>query len=176
MSVRLDTAKTVLISHRKHLSSLGTRHLTVFGSTARQAETETSDIDLLVDFDATKGLFVFAELKFYLEDILNCKVDLVSERALHPALKKEFSMKQSRPSKNWAFRVTDILHAIDKIESYLEDMSALELKKNELVVDAVIRNFEVIGEASNCIPRSIQQSHPHIPLEANGSNEELPNP
>jgi len=35
-----------------------------------------------------KGLFGFADLKFYLEDILHCDVDLVSKRALHPALKK----------------------------------------------------------------------------------------
>lgn len=49
---------------------------------------KTSDIDILVDFDAKKGFFVFVELKYYLEDLLKCEVDLVSKRALHPALKK----------------------------------------------------------------------------------------
>lgn len=88
MSTQFDNAKTVLISHRKHLAKLGTRHLSIFGSTARNEATKTSDIDILVDFDAKKGFFVFADLKFYLEDILNCEVDLVSTRALHPALKK----------------------------------------------------------------------------------------
>lgn len=88
MSIPFNKAKTVLKSHQKHLSSLGTRHLSIFGSTARNEITKTSDIDILVDFDAKKGFFVFADLKFYLEDILNCNVDLVSTRALHPALKK----------------------------------------------------------------------------------------
>lgn len=88
MQTRFDKAKTVLESHREQLSGLGTRHLAIFGSTARNEATKTSDIDILVDFDAKKGLFGFVDLKFYLEDILKCEVDLVSTRALHPALKK----------------------------------------------------------------------------------------
>lgn len=88
MSTTFDKAKTVLKSHQRHLSRLGTRHLAIFGSTARNEATKRSDIDILVDFNAKKGFFVFADLKFYLEDILNCEVDLVSTRALHPALKK----------------------------------------------------------------------------------------
>ncbi len=88
MNTRFDKAKTVLKSHRKDLSRLGTRHLAIFGSTAKNEATKTSDIDILVDFDAKKGLFVFVDLKFFLEDILKCEVDLVSTRALHPALKK----------------------------------------------------------------------------------------
>ncbi len=86
--MRLDKAQTLLKAHRKHLASLGTRHLSIFGSTARDEALKVSDIDILVDFDAKKGFFVFADLKFYLEDLLNCEVDLVSTRALHPALKK----------------------------------------------------------------------------------------
>lgn len=88
MNTRFDKAKTVLESHRKDLSRLGTRHLAIFGSTARNEATKNSDIDILVDFDSKKGLFVFVDLKFYLEEILKCEVDLVSRRALHPALKK----------------------------------------------------------------------------------------
>lgn len=88
MNTRFDKAKAVLEAHRKDLSRLGTRHLAIFGSTARNEATKTSDIDILVDFDSKKGLFVFVDLKFYLEEILKCEVDLVSKRALHPALKK----------------------------------------------------------------------------------------
>jgi uncharacterized protein len=88
MSIQFEKAKSLLISHRRHLSRLGTRHLAIFGSTVRNEATKSSDIDILVDFDAKKGFFVFADLKFYLEEIMNCHVDLVSTRALHPALKK----------------------------------------------------------------------------------------
>jgi predicted nucleotidyltransferase len=61
--------------------------MAIFGSIARNEATEESDIDILVDFDSKKGLFGFADLKFYLEEILGCRVDLVTKRALHPALK-----------------------------------------------------------------------------------------
>ncbi len=89
MGIQFNKAKNLIESHRKELSHLGTRHLAIFGSTARNETVKTSDIDILVDFDAKKGLFVFADLKFYLEELLNCEVDLVSTRALHPALKKK---------------------------------------------------------------------------------------
>ena len=87
MSKQFNKAKTLLISHRDQLFSLGTRHLAIFGSTARNEASKTSDIDILVDFDSKKGLFGFEDLRFYLEEILNCQVDLVTRNALHPALK-----------------------------------------------------------------------------------------
>lgn len=78
----------ILKEHKKPLSQLGVRTLAIFGSVARNEETKSSDVDILVDFDSKKGLFAFIDLKDYLEDILNCKVDLVTKKALHPALKK----------------------------------------------------------------------------------------
>lgn len=69
MSTRFDKAKTVLLLHQKELSQLGGRHLAIFGSTARNEATKTSDIDILVDFDTKKDLFGFIDLKFYLEDL-----------------------------------------------------------------------------------------------------------
>lgn len=88
MNTRFDKAKILLLSHQKQLSKLGSRHLAIFGSTARNEAKKASDIDILVDFDTKKDLFGFIDLKFYLEDLLSCDVDLVSTQALHPALKK----------------------------------------------------------------------------------------
>lgn len=62
--------------------------MAIFGSIANDKATKKSDIDILVDFDTKKDLFEFIDLKFYLEDLLNCDVDLVTKKALHPALKK----------------------------------------------------------------------------------------
>lgn len=42
-------------------------------------------------------------------------------------------------------------------------MTASEFKKNKLIVDAVIRNFEIIGEASTHIPHTFRSIHPDIP-------------
>jgi uncharacterized protein with HEPN domain len=72
-------------------------------------------------------------------------------------------MKQNRSSRDWSFRIKDILQAIENIEKYTAKMTFLQFKKNQLVMDAVIRNFEIIGEASNHIPKAIQTAHPSIP-------------
>ncbi len=88
MRIQFNKLKKILTAHKAELANLGMRHLSVFGSVSRGAAKPSSDIDILVDFDAKKGIFVFADLKFYLEEILQADVDLVSTRALHPALKK----------------------------------------------------------------------------------------
>lgn len=63
--------------------------LGVFGSYARNEQTENSDIDVLVSFDqtATVGLLKFCGLQIFLSKIFNKKIDLVSKRGIHPALK-----------------------------------------------------------------------------------------
>ena len=68
---------------------LGVRALAVFGSVARNEGSLKSDVDILIDLKSGKGLFVFVEIKFYLEKLLNCEVDLVTKNALHPALKDQ---------------------------------------------------------------------------------------
>jgi uncharacterized protein with HEPN domain len=55
------------------------------------------------------------------------------------------------------------VEAIEKIEKYLGDMTLSQFAKNELVIDGVIRNFEIIGEASKAIPLAIQKAYPDIP-------------
>ncbi|MBM3197968.1 MAG: nucleotidyltransferase family protein [Chlamydiae bacterium] len=83
----LRTAMKILYQHKEEILRQGARELSIFGSVARNENRSKSDVDILVDFDAKKGLFAFVGLKQYLEAILSCEVDLVSKRALHPALK-----------------------------------------------------------------------------------------
>lgn len=58
---------------------------------------------------------------------------------------------------NKALRVPDylghILEAIERIEEYVSDMDEITFLCSKLVQDAVIRNIEIIGEASNNIQR-----------------------
>ena len=49
--------------------------------------------------------------------------------------------------RNYKLFVEDILIALAKIERYIEDLNYDSFVKNELVIDAVIRNLEIIGEA-----------------------------
>ena len=67
---------------RFHVSSLD-----IFGSVARDEAGMDSDVDILVTFEETPGLFGFVQLKKYLEDVLSCKVDLVTKKALKPQLR-----------------------------------------------------------------------------------------
>jgi hypothetical protein len=46
---------------------------------------------------------------------------------------------------------------------YLGELDFRKFKMNYLVVDAIIRNFEIIGEASKKIPADIQEKYPEIP-------------
>lgn len=66
-------------------------------------------------------------------------------------------------SRDWLFRIQDILKAIDKIERYLKKTPLKEFKKNELIADAIIRNFEIIGEARKNIPAHVRSEYPDIP-------------
>ena len=61
----------------------------IFGSFARNENKETSDIDVLYEFNATIRLFSLIALKEELELKLNKKVDLVSEKYLNPKLKSQ---------------------------------------------------------------------------------------
>ena len=86
--MQLEEAEKILRTHRQELFQRGVRKLALFGSTVRNQAKPSSDIDILVDFEAKRGMFLFVNLKIYLEKILKCKVDLVTKNSLHPALKK----------------------------------------------------------------------------------------
>lgn len=57
----------------------------------------------------------------------------------------------------------DMLQSMERINEYLGDLDFRKFKINYLVVDAIIRNFEIIGEASKNIPNDIQKKYPKIP-------------
>jgi uncharacterized protein with HEPN domain len=62
-----------------------------------------------------------------------------------------------------------ILEAIKRIDEYVSDMDEVTFLGHKLVQDAVIRNFEIIGEASNNIEKRFPEfvaSHPELPLSS----------
>ncbi len=66
-------------------------------------------------------------------------------------------------SRDWTFRIQDILTSIEKIERYIAGITMTEFKKKDLIIDAVVRNFEIIGEASKHIPASIRNKYSDVP-------------
>jgi uncharacterized protein with HEPN domain len=57
----------------------------------------------------------------------------------------------------------DKLNSINLIEEYIGVLEFKDFKQSRMVVDAVIRNFEIIGEAAKNIPLNIQIKYPEIP-------------
>jgi uncharacterized protein len=82
---------------RQHYPGLvknyGITSLALFGSVARDEATDTSDVDVLVDFGAPPTFDQYMGLKIFLEDLLQCQVDVVTRRALkeriRPYVEKE---------------------------------------------------------------------------------------
>ena len=64
------------------------KEIGIFGSVVRGEDKETSDVDILVEFEEPIGLFKFLELEEYLSDLIGRKVDLVSKKALKPRIGK----------------------------------------------------------------------------------------
>ncbi len=56
----------------------------------------------------------------------------------------------------------DILISCEKIQEYTQNLSFEQFEENELIIDAVIRNFEIIGEATNRLPDEFRVAHTQI--------------
>ncbi len=83
----------VLQSIKEHLPEMRKKFLLkalwIFGSKARGDATDESDVDVLVEFKGPAEFDRFMDLKFYLEDLLNSRVDMVTRKALRAALRQE---------------------------------------------------------------------------------------
>jgi uncharacterized protein with HEPN domain len=63
--------------------------------------------------------------------------------------------------------IEDIIDAFDSIEEYTEELTYERFVKDKKTVDAVVRNFEVIGEASKYIPESFRKNYHSVPWRVN---------
>lgn len=61
-----------------------------------------------------------------------------------------------------ALLIADMLNSIGKIMTYTKNLSFGDFMKDQKTVDAVERNFEIIGEAANQLPADFQKEYSHI--------------
>jgi len=91
MSTDLETIKRKIAENKAYLrETYGVTEIGVFGSFARGDNDADSDIDISVEINHEKvpvGLFEFAGMQFYLEEILGQKVDLVTKTGIKPLIK-----------------------------------------------------------------------------------------
>jgi predicted nucleotidyltransferase len=82
-----------ILDRRDEIVRLATSHgasrVRLFGSTARGEAREGSDVDLLVRMAPDRSLIDRIQLIHDLEDLLHSSVDVVNERALHPAIRDQ---------------------------------------------------------------------------------------
>ena len=85
-------SKATLLSEIKaekdNIKAFGVRSLGLFGSFVRGEQRHGSDIDLLVEFEEGKKTFDnFMNLSFFLEDLLNSRIELVTTESISPYIK-----------------------------------------------------------------------------------------
>lgn len=85
--MKRDEVLAILAQHQESLKCFGVKSLAIFGSVARDEARPDSDVDILVEFEGLVTFDRYMELKFYLEDQLGTRVDLVSRRTLKPQIR-----------------------------------------------------------------------------------------
>lgn len=82
-SLRLNRALVLALAQAR-----GATDIRVFGSAARGADREDSDLDLLVAWPGDRSLLDLVGLQMDLQEALGVRVDLATERELHPLLRE----------------------------------------------------------------------------------------
>jgi len=85
--MNLDEILKTLAAHRDELKGFGVKSLALFGSIVRGEARPDSDIDILVEFKGPATFDCYMDLKFFLEELLDRRVDLVTHKALKPRLR-----------------------------------------------------------------------------------------
>jgi uncharacterized protein with HEPN domain len=65
-------------------------------------------------------------------------------------------------SRNWLFYLEDIVESARKIGRYTEGLTFPQFRSQDLIVDAVVRNLEIIGEAAKHLPEEAKTLTPDV--------------
>lgn len=89
-NISFELIYRTLQHHFKELQEqYSVKTLGVFGSYARGEATKSSDIDVLVEFNGALTFRNYMDLKFFIEDLFNRKVDLVIKEDIKPQIKEQ---------------------------------------------------------------------------------------
>ena len=86
--MKRERVVSILNAHQAELHDLGIKSLEIFGSVARDEARPDSDVDFLVEFSIEASLFDLFRVRHYLEDLLECDVDLGTQDALREHLRE----------------------------------------------------------------------------------------
>jgi predicted nucleotidyltransferase len=84
-NINKKTIKRLLINNQNRIRLLGIKRVGIFGSYVRGEQNKDSDIDLLVEFfEGEKTFDRFMEISYFLEKILNHRIELVTPEGMSP--------------------------------------------------------------------------------------------
>jgi predicted nucleotidyltransferase len=85
----LPDVLAILRAYQQELRDMGVAHAAVFGSVARGQAGPSSGVDVLVDLDYDKdlGIFEYARIKLYIDDLLGGRSDVANRKKLKPLLR-----------------------------------------------------------------------------------------
>lgn len=90
----------LITTNREAIRRIARRHgaynVRVFGSRARDHAEDGSDVDLLIEAGPERSFFFPGGLIADLEELLGCRVEVVTEDALHPALREQV-LREAEP-------------------------------------------------------------------------------
>lgn len=64
--------------------------------------------------------------------------------------------------RDYKLYLEDIKQAIKSVETYSKGLNFDKLKNNRMAIDAIVRNLEIIGEASKNIPSDVKKENPEV--------------
>ena len=86
---KLEEIKSILVQHKDELRErYGVREIEIFGSYIRAEQRDTSDLDILIDFERPVSVLHIVALENYLSDLLEVKVDVVPKKNIRKELKE----------------------------------------------------------------------------------------
>ena len=167
----------LLRTHKAVLAErFGVAGLALFGSVARNQATKSSDVDILVSFNGPATAQRFFGAQFYLEDLLGCPVDLVTDKSLRPELRPYVEADVSmydfadnsgdaplREPRQWRFYVEDMAGFCEKVLDYTAGLDQAEFVAESRTHDAAMHNIILIGEAATHVPDPVRDMHPEVP-------------
>lgn len=82
-----------LRAHQADFANFKVKSLAIFGSVARGEARPESDVDILVDFEGPATFDQYMQLRFFLEELLGCHIDLLTRKGIRPELLKDIEQE-----------------------------------------------------------------------------------
>lgn len=83
-----DQIIMLLAEHKEEVLKFQVKALSLFGSVARGEEKKNSDVDMIVEFIHLPSFDLYMDLKFFLEDLIGRKVDLITTTGVREEVRK----------------------------------------------------------------------------------------